>query len=285
MTMDIPNLGGNAFFLTCHALLILPQIYYGIRHKTWGFLFGMFCGHVLEIIGYVARIRMHFLHDEFLMYIVTLTIGPAFFSAAIYLCLARIITVYGEGFSRFSPRTYTITFMISDFVALIFQAAGGAILGGEDPAKTDAGLAIIKTGLAAHLAAISIFVILAGELGFRIHRNRDAWNPNFRELQRSWRFKMFLICLAAATLCILIRTSYRVAELSGGYDSELANDETAFMILEGAMIVVASACLLAGHPGVCFEGRWEEADFQLRKTDESAQFEKTESDPVPLSYV
>jgi hypothetical protein len=27
----------------------------------------MFCGHVLEIIGYVARIRMHFLHDEFLM--------------------------------------------------------------------------------------------------------------------------------------------------------------------------------------------------------------------------
>jgi hypothetical protein len=44
------------------------------------------------------------------------------------------------------------------------------------------------------LAAISIFVILASELGFRIHRNRDAWNPNFRELQRSWRFKMFLIC-------------------------------------------------------------------------------------------
>ena len=123
-----------------------------------------------------------------------MTIGPAFFSAAIYLCLARIITVYGEGFSRFSPRTYTITFMIADFVALIFQAAGGAILGGEDPTKTDAGLAIIKTGLAAHLAAISIFVILASELGFRIHRNRDAWNPNFKELQRSWRFKMFLIC-------------------------------------------------------------------------------------------
>lgn len=57
------------------------------------------------------------------------------------------------------------------------------------------------------------------------------------------------------------------------------------MILEGAMIIVATACLLAGHPGVCFEGRWEEADFQLRKTDESGQFEKTESDPVPLSHV
>ncbi|KAM0415693.1 hypothetical protein ACHAPT_013365 [Fusarium lateritium] len=259
MTMDTPNLGGNAFFLACHALLILPQIYYGIRHKTWGFLFGM--------------------------YIVTLTIGPAFFSAAIYLCLARIITVYGEGFSRFSPRTYTITFMISDFIALVFQAAGGSILGADDPTKTDAGLAIIKTGLAAHLAAISIFVILASELGFRIHRNRDSWNPNFRKLQRSWRFKTFLICLAAATLCIVIRTSYRVAELSGGYDSKLANDEVAFMILEGAMIVIATICLSIGHPGVCFEGRWDEANFQLRKSDESAQFEKTESDPIPLAYV
>ncbi|KAF4464987.1 RTA [Fusarium albosuccineum] len=280
MTMDIPNLGGNAFFLACHAVLLFPQIYLGLRHKTWGFLFGMFCGHVLEIIGYVARIRMHNGEDGFLMYIVTLTIGPAFFSASIYLCLARIITVYGEGFSRFSPRTYTITFMISDFIALVFQAAGGSILGGDDPTMTDTGLAIIKTGLAAHLAAISIFVILASELGFRIYRHQDRWNPKFDRLQRSWRFNMFLICLGVATLCILIRTSYRVAELSGGYDSKLANDEVAFMILEGAMIVVSTVCLAVGHPGICFEGRWDEANFQLRKRDDSGEFGKAESDPI-----
>lgn len=60
MTMDNPNLGGNAFFLACHAILGLSQLYYGIRHKTWGFLFGMLCGHILEIIGYAARIQMHF---------------------------------------------------------------------------------------------------------------------------------------------------------------------------------------------------------------------------------
>ncbi|KAJ3547533.1 hypothetical protein NM208_g1462 [Fusarium decemcellulare] len=260
MTMDIPNLGGNAFFLACHVVLLFPQIYLGLRHKTWGFLFGMFCGHVLEIIGYVARIRMHNGEDGFLMYIVTLTIGPAFFSASIYLCLARIITVYGEGFSRFT--------------------AGGSILGGDDPTMTDTGLAIIKTGLAAHLAAISIFVILASELGFRIYRHQDRWNIKFARLQRSWRFNMFLICLGVATLCILIRTSYRVAELSGGYDSKLANDEVAFMILEGAMIVVATVCLAVGHPGICFEGRWDEANFQLRKRDDSGEFGKTESDTV-----
>ncbi|KAM5351000.1 hypothetical protein ACJ41O_003723 [Fusarium nematophilum] len=282
MTMDTPNLGGNAFFLSCHALLILPQIFFGIRHKTWGFLFGMFCGHVLEILGYYARVRMHSGHDE---YIVTLTIGPAFFSAAIYLCLARIIAVYGEYLSRFSPRTYTITFMVSDFVALVLQAAGGAILGGDDPSVIDVGLAIIKTGLAAHLVAIGVFVMLAAEFGFRTYQHRREWNPTFSNLQGSRKFKIFLICLAAATICILIRTSFRIAELSEGFNSKLANDEAAFMVLEGAMIVVAAACLTIGHPGVCFDGRWSEANFQLRKTDDASRFDKTESDPVPLSSV
>lgn len=66
MTMENPNLGGNVFFLVCHALLLLPQVYQGIRYKTWGYLFGMFCGHVFEIVGFVARIRMHLGGDGFL---------------------------------------------------------------------------------------------------------------------------------------------------------------------------------------------------------------------------
>ncbi len=58
-------------------------------------------------------------------YIICMTIGPAFFSAAIYLCLARIIVIYGEGLSSVRPRIYTNTFMTSDFIALVLQATGG----------------------------------------------------------------------------------------------------------------------------------------------------------------
>ncbi|KAF7563969.1 hypothetical protein G7046_g142 [Stylonectria norvegica] len=254
MSMDTPNLGGNAFYLICHALFLIPQVSLGIRYKTWGFLFGMLSGHVLEILGYTARVRMHFGNDEFLMYIVTLTIGPAFFSASIYLCLARIIAVYGETLSYFRPRTYTITFMVSDFIALILQASGGAMLSGDNPTNMKAGLAIIKTGLAAHLAAIAIFAALSAQFGYHTYRNQEEWNSRFGDLQSSRKFRRFLICLGAATLCILIRTIFRVAELSQGFDSKLANDEVSFMILEGAMIVIASICLALGHPGVAFQG-------------------------------
>ncbi|KAJ4250979.1 phospholipid-translocating ATPase rsb1 [Fusarium torreyae] len=264
--MDTPNLGGNIFYLACHAILIILQVYGGIRHKTWGYLFGMFCGHAFEIVGFVARIRMHFGQDGFLTYIVTITIGPAFFSAAIYLCLARIITVYGQHYSRFSPRTYTITFMLFDFVALVLQAAGGSMLGSDEQDTINVGLKVMKAGLAAHLAAISIFVILASELAFRIFRRQDDWDPKFRQLQRSLRFNLFMACLKIATITILIRTAYRVAELSAGYHSALAENETAFMLLEGMMIVIATTALAIGHPGTSFQGRYKEADFQLQKT-------------------
>jgi hypothetical protein len=65
--INSPNLGGNAFYLACHATLLLPQVWLGIRHKTWGFLFGMFCGHVLELLGYSARVHMHNGGTGFLM--------------------------------------------------------------------------------------------------------------------------------------------------------------------------------------------------------------------------
>ena len=45
-------------------------------------------------------------------YLICITIAPVFITASIYLCLARIIVVYGEHLSRFRPRFYTITFII-----------------------------------------------------------------------------------------------------------------------------------------------------------------------------
>lgn len=61
------NLGGNAFYLASYAALLPPQVYLGFRYRTWGFLFGMFSGLLLEVIGYTARVQMHFGQEKFLM--------------------------------------------------------------------------------------------------------------------------------------------------------------------------------------------------------------------------
>lgn len=48
-----------------------------------------------------------------------------------------------------------------------------------------------------------------------------------------------------------------------GLDSDLANDEVAFLVLEGAMVAIAVILLSVSHPGVAFQGLWGRADFKL----------------------
>lgn len=67
---------------------------------------------------------------------------------------------------------------------------------------------------------------------------------------------MFHAALALATLTIFVRSCFRVAELQGGFNGKLANDQVTFMILEGAMMVVASVTLTVCHPGLVFRRFW-----------------------------
>lgn len=48
-----------------------------------------------------------------------------------------------------------------------------------------------------------------------------------------------------------------------GLESDLANDEVAFLVLEGAMVAIAVIALSISHPGVAFQGLWGKANFQL----------------------
>lgn len=66
----LPSLPGNALYLAIFALLIAPQVFFGIKHKTWGYMIAMLGGLALEVIGYIARVMMHsnpFTQDNFLM--------------------------------------------------------------------------------------------------------------------------------------------------------------------------------------------------------------------------
>ena len=46
----IPTLAGNSLYAGIFGVLVLSQIFLGIRYRTWGFMAGMFSGITLEII-------------------------------------------------------------------------------------------------------------------------------------------------------------------------------------------------------------------------------------------
>lgn len=269
----VPTLAGNVTYLAFFGVLLPIQIFLGIRYRTWGFLAGMTGGLVLEIIGYVGRVQLHFNpfpFDPFLEYLICLTIGPAFLSAAIYLCLGRIVVVYGEHISRVRPRTYALFFVCCDLVSLILQAAGGGLTASADDKDVkDIGVDIMIAGLASQVASLAAFMALCAEFAARVWRGQGALDARFEALRRTWMWRLFLAGIAVATTTIFVRCVYRLIELQEGFDGELANDELIFMILEGPMIIIACVALTVFHPGVCFRGRWQEANWGFGKGKEA----------------
>ena len=187
-------------------------------------------------------------------------------AAAIYLCLSRIVVVYSESASRFRPANYTLIFISCDFLSLLLQAAGGGIAASSDTVSlNNIGKNIMVAGVAWQVASLALFAVLCFDFSRRARRApEEELNPAFAQFRASTKFKLFLCGLATATLTIFTRCVFRCAELSGGFDGRLANQQVSFMILEGAMICIAVICLTAFHPGWVFGENWRAAAWNIR---------------------
>jgi RTA1 like protein len=121
------------------------------------------------------------------MYLITQTIAPAFLSAAIYLCLSRIVVVYGTQLFRFKPRTNTITSSLSEIGKNIMLASFGF-----------------------QVFSLTLFIIYDTEFAFLVWNKKGNWNPELVSVLYSHLFKIFLL---SRTVTILVRL-YNYACLS-----------------------------------------------------------------------
>jgi hypothetical protein len=88
--------------------------------------------------------------------------------------------------------------------------------------------------------------------------------------------------LAIATVAIIIRSSFRVAELMNGFTSAIANNQALFMALEGPMIMLAVAALALFHPGFAFSGEWQAAAWSFRTKKDEAGYSLTGKEPTSM---
>lgn len=277
----LPSIPANVFFLAFFGVALLSQILISILYLTrrrihaWTFTLPVLCGLLLEIIGYGGRIGMSqgtnvFIDTYFIIYLCCLTIAPAFFSAAVYLSLSRIVTIYAPTKSVLKPRTITILFISCDILSLILQAVGGALAStANTPEQRDNGVNVMLAGLATQVAATTAFACVCLHLAWAVRRDKRQQSALLNSTTASasptptelWRrrvpFRAFLVALAAAVVTILIRCAFRCAELSGGFKGELANDETLFMVFDSAMMAICATALTGAHPAVTLGKRWQ----------------------------
>ena len=95
--------------------------------------------------------------------------------------------------------------------------------------SSNTGVNVALAGLAFQVATLTVFIILTVDYFFR---SRSVWSHNTTIITR--KFKTFVSFLAIASLFILIRCSYRIDELSGGYSrkSTALRDQGLFIGLE-----------------------------------------------------
>ncbi|GAB7323375.1 hypothetical protein MBLNU13_g05835t2 [Cladosporium sp. NU13] len=256
-------MGANIAFLAIFAMFAIVQLYLAIKHRVWGtFAGGLVAGCVAETIGYIGRVlQSHgdgiFKKKYFVIQLVGLTIAPALISAPVYLSLGRIVKAYGRPFSLLAPRTYATIFICSDLISLILQAFGGALAAtGKTQHKVDTGVHVLVAGLAFQVLSLFVFMALATHLWSRVRKGSYRTNSRFDALREYRGFRFFIWAIAVATVTIQIRCIYRVVELAGGFRSEAANDQPAFMVLDGPMIMIAVGALTICHPGPLFFTEW-----------------------------
>ncbi|KAF3403580.1 Sphingoid long-chain base transporter RSB1 [Penicillium rolfsii] len=228
----IPSLGANVFFLVWFGCVMIFSCVVCLKSKNWFFAIAMICGSLCEIVGYIGRVISHenpFRLTPFLIQICCLTMGPAYFSAAIYYCLSKIVIIFGPEYSRLRPSYYTILFCLCDLISLSLQGAGGGLasVASENLRDPYLGDDIMLAGLCFQVFSLLLFIILAVEYFYRVSKsNRTALSSNRRFLATTGS-------LALALILIFTRCVYRIVELSEGWNGYLIGVEVYFIVLEG----------------------------------------------------
>ena len=88
-------------------------------------------------------------------------------------------------------------------------------------------------GIVWQVVTLLIFAALAGDFFIRVYRNRSKQTVAAAEIRQSSKFMLFFLGLVLAYLSIEIRCIYRIAELAGGWSSDIMQNETEFIVLEG----------------------------------------------------
>jgi hypothetical protein len=118
--------------------------------------------------------------------------GPAFWSAAIYLTLKHEVSVLGREFSPIKPSLYPWIFITCDLISLTLQGAGGGLAASSDTdSGTKAGGNGMLAGIVWQVVTLSVFAAVP-----RLFFMRVRSSPMHRlsiEAQKVWEGKRFWV--------------------------------------------------------------------------------------------
>ncbi|CAG9980497.1 unnamed protein product [Clonostachys byssicola] len=253
-----PNFGVSIFFAVAFGLAMIAAGGLGVSKKTWTYGFATTAGLLLEAAGHIGRALLHknpWNKDAFQLQICAIIIAPTLICVAIYVTLKHIALALNPSLSRIKPRLYPLIFLPADLSCLVLQAIGGGLAAsGNNKKLIDGGNNTILAGIVLQVVVLAAFGVMGVDYWVRVKRYMASPDADARSLA-TWndrKFRSFAYAVAGAYVSIFIRCIYRIAEMAGGWGNHIMQDEPSFLVLDSALILVATYLLTIFHPGLFF---------------------------------
>jgi hypothetical protein len=234
-------------------LMLMAHLFQTIKYRAWYFL-PFVLGILMEVVGYIARSlsakKDPYNIPYFVLEYFFIVVAPVFFTASIYVCLNKLIAWSQDvGFNAsrsrwLHPRWILIGFLASDLVTTAMQIAGAATVGKRESDRKDPTTAnnILLAGLAVQTLSFTTFLFILIVFVISLEGERE-FGPDLRGKSA------FVAALLSASVLILLRIVFRLAETSQGVFGFLMTHEAFFGALEFAPVIVAVGILALWHPG------------------------------------
>ncbi|KAJ5202988.1 hypothetical protein N7449_005067 [Penicillium cf. viridicatum] len=214
------------------------------------FLVTFIVGGLFETIGYGARAANaqqapNYAIMPYSLQSVFILLAPSLLAASIYMILGRIICLV-DGDSRSLIRAIRLTkiFVLGDVLSFLIQSSGGGILSTAKSADTmQLGENIIIVGLIVQILFFGFFVIVSIVFHLRI-----SARPTSSSLRTSVDWKRCLVVLYFASILIMVRCIYRVAEYVQGQKGTLQSHEYYAYIFDALLMFLVTLVFIVFHP-------------------------------------
>ncbi|EGO01945.1 hypothetical protein SERLA73DRAFT_177602 [Serpula lacrymans var. lacrymans S7.3] len=236
----------TAIAFTLVMVVALTQSYWTYRFGAkW--MLSMVIGEYTFALGIGTRFGLHYHPDSEPIYIIEylfVVLSPCAFIAANYVLLGRMARHTGCSKHLLIPANrITKIFVASDVTTFLIQAAGGGLLVSTNPSTALTGSHIFLAGLVLQLVSFFSFSCLFCFYIYRVYTSEpEVWTRDTKGVAkkpwfRDWR--TLAGALGLSCIGILIRSVYRVAELSQGFQGYLATTEAFFYGLDTLPLFIA----------------------------------------------
>ncbi|TFK43477.1 RTA1-like protein [Crucibulum laeve] len=249
-------IASNALTAVAFSLVLLVALIQSWCIWRWGakWMLSMVIGAYTFSFGLATRFGLHLHPQSKGLYIVEylfVVLSPCAFIAADYVLLGRLARhLKADQHLLISPRRITIVFITSDITTFLIQAIGGAMsVSANAPDRALAGSRVFLAGLAAQLLSFFVFTCLYIVFLNRVRKYQpEVWNM---DANKSWltSWRTLAVVLFVSCIGILIRSGFRVVELSEGFQGRLATSEAFFYGLDTLPLFIAITVYVPFWPG------------------------------------